>query len=150
MIVLHVLRVRVRVRDLGVHSTCELQVHSSTCMHFSWPGFCMSVMSRALPQCFISELSPVLSHDCPAWKGNESCSSFQGHGVGMMCFLPCVCWVWVQASADVPVCVYVSQYSNICEGWFEIFTHWEHFDQSSGPNLMRGGYVDLDETRLFY
>lgn len=50
----------------------------------------------------VSELSPVLRHDYPALKGNESCSSFQGRGVGVMRFLPCVSVDCVEASADVP------------------------------------------------
>lgn len=61
-----------------LHATCKFSAHvHMTVCHVQDPDLDMWMY-------------PVLRHECPAFKGNESCSSFQGCGVGMMRFLPCV------------------------------------------------------------
>lgn len=117
-------------------------------MHFPELGYVCGVLnfnSSQFDWANKAELSLVLRHDCPTLEGNESCSSFQGRGVGVMRFLPCVCRLCIQASADVPAFVHVSCCFHISEGRFDISANWEQFWLISCTDGVRGEYLDTDE-----
>lgn len=71
----------------------------------------------------------------------------QGRGVGMMRFLLCVCWVCIQASADVPAFMYVSLSSIINLGVLQTGNILVNLQYT---NSVKGEYLDYDKIRFLY
>lgn len=99
----------------------------------SWPVSC-GLCLGSLPQSNISELRSVFRHDRLPLKGNESCSSFQGRGVGMMRFLTCVC---VCVLRPQQMCLPLWICTLFFNARFKKFANWKHFFQSS-DSFIRG------------